>query len=182
MEKRNIYIIIGAGAILIVLIVLTIVLGPKKQQTDQNIQTDQQTEQQIEQLSSQTAIGKQLPSPTSGSTLEEAAKGFYNWYISHPDALGSVDYKKSPYLSAEYKETMSGFVIRGDHLSSDPVLTCAGLNPPKNIRTQREVYDNTKQMAYVLLQENVEQVRPLYKFIFTKVNQVWLIDDIRCVL
>ena len=178
MEKRNIYILIGAGAILIILIGLTVVLGPKKQPSEQNLQT----EPQIEQPSNQTESNEPLPSPTTGSTLEEAAKGFYNWYVSHPDPLGSGEYQKSPYLSPEYKETMKGFVVRGDYLSSDPVLTCADVEPTKNITTQREVYDNTMQMAYVLLQENIAEAKPLYKFVFAKVNQVWLIDDIRCVL
>jgi len=182
MEKRNIYIIIGVGAVLIVLIVLTILLDSEKQQTDQNIRTNQQIEQQIEQPSSQTTISEQLPSPSSGSTLEEAAKGFYDWYVSHPNPLGSGDYKKSPYLSVEFKETMSGFVARGDHLNNEPVLTCVGVKPPKNIISQREVYEVTQQKAYVLLQENVVEAKPLYKFIFNKVNQIWLIDDIRCVL
>lgn len=174
MEKRNIYILIGAGVILIILIVLSMVLAPKKQPTRQNIETG---------LSSPTAAtGNELSPQIGRSTLEDAAKGFYDWYIGHPNPLGSGDYQKSPYISADYKETMSGFVKRGDHLSSDPVLTCIDIKPPSNITTQREVYDNTQQMAYVQLLENVSGATPLYKVIFKKINQQWLIDDIRCIL
>ncbi len=174
MDKRNHYILIGAGAILIFLIALTMALSPKQQPAKQNLQTGQPA--------SQITANEQLPPPTSRSTLEEAAKGFYDWYVSHPNPLGSGEYQKSPYISAEYKKTLSGFVIRGDHLNSEPVLTCVGIKPPKNIKTQRELYNDTQQMAYVFLQEDVQGAKPLYKIIFKKLNQQWFIDDIRCVL
>src|SRR3989338_3015623 len=108
MEKRNIYILIGAGIVLIVLIVLTLALGSQKQQTLQNLQT------QTGQLPPQTTVYNELPPPTSNSPPEEIAKGFYNWYVSHPNPLGSGDYQKSPYLTEGYKESMTGFVARGD--------------------------------------------------------------------
>ena len=205
MDKR-IYILLGAGVILIFLIVLTIALSPKqKRQSNEYLQTGQPPSQNatIEQLPQYpsrstepywasttpleslgkkppTAVGGVSPSPISGSVLEETAKGFYDWYVSQPDPLGSGDYQKIPYISVEYKKTMSGFVVRGDYLNSDPVFTCVGVKPPKNIITQREVYDDTEEKAYILIQEDMPGAKPLYKIIFHKVNEQWFIDDIRC--
>ncbi|OGK14372.1 hypothetical protein A3C98_02735 [Candidatus Roizmanbacteria bacterium RIFCSPHIGHO2_02_FULL_37_15] len=178
MDKRRNYILIGAGIILVILILLTVVLGSQSRQIKENLQTE--TGQSLLQDSTQTGTYEQLPPPTSQSTPEEVAEGFYNWYVSHPDPLGSGDYEKSLYITDEYKESMTGFVVRGDHLSGEPVLTCVGITPPKDIIAQPTVYEGS-EMSYVILQRNVEGARPLYKVILKNVQELWLVDDIRCV-
>ena len=177
MDKRNTYILIGAGFILIILIVLTLTLSSRKQQSDQGLVSKEPAEQFPSQMSSDGTF----PSEISQYAPEKIAEDFYNWYVSHPDPLGSGDYQKNPLLTADFKETLSGFVVRGDYLNSEPVLTCIGITPPKDIIAQPVVFEGNEASS-VILQRNVEGSIPLYKVILKNVDQQWLVDDVRCVI
>ena len=178
MDKRNTYILIGAGFILIILIVLTLTLSSRKQQPDQGIISGQPAGGEFP---SQMSSDNQFPSELNQYSQEKIAEDFYNWYVNHPDPLGSGDYQKNPFLTEDFKETLSGFVFRGDYLNSEPVLTCIGITPPKDIVASPAVFEGSEASS-VILQRKVEGSIPLYKVVLKNVNQQWLIDDVRCVI
>lgn len=177
MNSRNTYILIGVLVILLILMVLTFTLISRKQQSGQS----SVSEQPIGQFPAKMSSDGTFPSEISQFSPEKIAEDFYSWYVSHPDPLGSGEYEENPYLTEDFKETMKGFVVRKDYLDSEPVLTCVGITPPKDIIAQPVVFEGS-EVSSVILQRNVEGSIPLYKVVLKNVNQQWLIDDIRCVI
>lgn len=164
---------------LIITLVIMAVLNSRNQQTVNN--------QDLGKPSSVVDVDTQRgdlvpPSPMEANSPEVVARAFYDWYTTHPNPLGSRAYLNSPYISNDYKDSIEGFVVRGDYLESDPVLTCVDVKPPKSILAQTAVYDTNRLRASVNLQEDVEGSRVLYEVLLANINGEWLVDDVRCTL
>lgn len=184
MDKKTFYIVGGVMVFaLLILVVLATVLNTKKGQPmvgDSNITVQDKTTGQ-DNFSDEQSGDPTTVSPTSAvSTTEQVVESFYSWYINHKNPLGSGEFINYPNLSEHFKEIIVGFVNRGDHLDSDPILTCVGIKAPKNIVVQPAVYDNARLNASVVVQEGVAGGRLLYEFILKNINDKWVIEDVRC--
>ncbi len=180
MDKKIFYIVVGTMvAALIILVIAVSILNSRKNPSEQ---LNQQQTNSLINTADENIISPEVTSSVEESGPEQSAIAFYNWYISTPNPLGSGQYINSPYLSPDYKDSIKGFVVRGDHLDSDPVLTCVGVEPPKKITVQPPVYDTSRLKASVNLQEETEGSKALYEMILANIEQKWLIEDVRCVL
>ncbi|OGK41963.1 hypothetical protein A3A74_04670 [Candidatus Roizmanbacteria bacterium RIFCSPLOWO2_01_FULL_35_13] len=180
MDKRIFNIVAGVMVFaLIVLIVLVTALNSKKQQVPANLQTQQPPaaidtgEQTLDLTDNDETLAMNKGTP------EEVAKGFYEWYTSTENPLGSGAYKRSPLLSDYFLETLNGFVLTNDHLTGDPVLACVEVRLIKSLAVQSAVYDQSNLKASVVLNDTVTGGAS-YKVLLSNINSKWLIDDVRC--
>jgi len=179
LNKRYV-IIIGGGVITLGLVALF--LGFQQdaaQQANRNVDTASLTNAP-DQSGGLPNTQTNQPSPTVVQiTPDIIAKRFYDWYVNHPNPLGSGDYLTNADITPEYKKNMGKYVARGDHLNSDPVMNCQDGKAPKIVVTQPPVYEAGGLRAYVFIAES-SAAQPLYKVILHNVGNNWLIKDVWC--
>jgi hypothetical protein len=176
-NKRNLYIVVGVMTlILTILVVLTLVVGPKPQsQTGSSQTTDNGGGG-----AGNTALEGRVASEFPIGSPEYVALQFYNWYVNHKNPIGSGDYKKVPYLTEYYMEAFDSYRERGRHLQGDPVFNCLNIKPPKNVVAQDASFDQDGERAHVSIRENRELAKFIYQIILKREKGKWLVRDVWC--
>ncbi|HVF69611.1 MAG TPA: hypothetical protein VNA13_03535 [Xanthomonadales bacterium] len=179
MERRHLLIIGGVLAFLILLFIILVAVQSRsttpvdESTTEQGVQSNPGPPDQT--------TGQDLPTqPTPDlQTPEKAATGFYNWYVSTSSPLTSGAYKNRRDITAEYKETMGGYVIKGLKPDRDPVFNCGDPNLPKSVKAQPAEIDTGRNLALVTLQESSTQ-QNMFLIKLEKTQDNWQVRDVWC--
>lgn len=175
MERKHLYIIGGILAFLIILFIILVTIQNQPSESQDTTQVNVNS-QETPQLSSDSK-----PSPNSPelSTPEQAASGFYNWYVNHPAPLKSGAYKSRQDVIPEYKESMAAYVRRGLDPARDPVFNCGGGALPKNVDAMPAELNSEGDQALVIMQVTSTGQR-LFQIKLQKLEGNWLVKDVWC--
>ena len=103
----------------------------------------------------------------------DVVRKFYTSYMS-----GGV-YKKSPYLTTEYKDTITGFTSGSTSPDYDPIFCTS--NKTKNPAIEPASYNDIGNQATVVIHDgDIDGGKSLYKVVLKHVGKSWLINDIIC--
>ncbi len=185
MEKKTFYIVAGIMTILLVIVITaSAIINLKKREAAELALLNEPTQTINPTATAAPVITESLPteSPTpmptpSGPQPLPFAKSFYDWYVNHPDPLKSGDYLSSGYIAPDFSKKIKGFVARG--FTQDPVFTCVGEIPPKEVEYSESLYDKTQSSAMIAVKK-ISEEKPLYKILLIKEGEKWLVNDVRC--
>ncbi len=177
MERKHVYIFLGILGFLIVLFIILVAI-----QSQPTAPTDESSVQPGAQENSDST--NQSPNEDVQSvpvadleTPEKTAKGFYDWYVAHPNPLKSGAYKARKELASEYKKQVE--YVSGVKPQSDPVI-CKD-NKVIDTKVTSITYDPGDEKAIVIIGENTPPESELHRFFLNKVNENWLITDVNCI-
>lgn len=181
LNKRLIFIIGGVVAILIIIGLFFALQQNSPQQTKKDTDSSTVTNNSSGSQSSNRPSEKISPTPAQEKP-EQIALKFYNWYVSHPNPLGSRAYESLNYITEKYKKNLRLLVDDRSYVGYEVVFNCVGVEPPKKVIAQPPVTDALNGRTYVILQEDKPGALPLYQVDMHVVNGRLHINDIWCKL
>jgi hypothetical protein len=180
-DRKRLVMIIGAVLVAGFMLVFVFILALNQNGSKKDSTNSDETSQGSRTGGNAPRSGQGIsPSPGSSEGVPESvAKNFYDWYVAHPEPLGSGDYKTRIDITDEYKAIMERYVARGLPSDRDPVFNCGDLVLPKNVLTFAAEYDEDKKTAFVILQE-ANTDRNLFQIKLENVKGEWLVRDVWC--
>jgi len=170
MKKK--YIIILGVVVILLIVGISIIFAQQQAST-----VGQEATTSSQQTATVTSPVPTLALPPLTGTAKEATAQFYKYYTSsaqNPMSAGA--FKKSPYLTSEFKETIEAAYDNGN------VPIFCPTNIRKNIVVGNEstyYYDNGYNTREVI-SDAANPSKQLFSVILKPVNNTWQIFDIDC--
>ncbi len=181
-SKRYIYFFAGVTGILIIVIISLILTqqslpSSRDELLSQSIQQDQL--KKAEGVDKTPFAAQQGTSILGQTSPEETALGFYLWYVKSTSPLISGEYQARQDITPEYKGIMTAYVKRGIDPQRDPVFNCSKALI-KNIAAKTALFDDSKAMALVMLQDNNIGGNLFQIKLQKNYNGLWKVRDVWC--
>ena len=176
-KKNKNYIILFVGIVVILIIFVGIVFFQQTANTQAPAQIGPNTATQQSNINNSNSNVPTISLPPLANNPKAATQQFYNYYFaSTKNPLSNGAYKASPYLSPEFKDTISKLYNNGD------VAIFCTQNKSNNITVGNEqtLYYNNSYLTEEIISD-VSSGKKLYDVLLENNNNHWQFVDINCI-
>ena len=176
MNRRRYLILFGVVIIIFVLVIFL--------QTTTREQTTNSTSQQNQhaiQTDQKKTVKPTMPLVPVESNPVAAAIQFYQYYFSSPtNPLSNGAYKDNPYLSADFKDTISALYNNGN----TPVFCPQNKRAAITVGGEEQIYYDNQYLRQETISDatvSTQSAQQLYRITLKNDNGKWLVFDVTCI-
>lgn len=178
MNRRRYLILFGIVIVIFIIFVFVIFLQTGSEQTTNS--TSQQN-QHVIQTSQKKTVKPAMPLASLKSNPVAAAIQFYQYYFSSPtNPLSNGAYKDNPYLSADFKDTISALYNNGN----TPVFCPQNKRAAITVGDEEQIYYDNQYLRQEIITDatvSTQSAQQLYRITLKNDNGKWLVFDVTCI-